>query len=162
MALDPTALEDALADIFASMPDTPADCAEALANAYLDYAQQATFGPNIPASLAAKIPTLKSTLEGAIDTPLVGLPATLAAAWATGLAAFWTGVAVASVPPATVGTTGGCPGSSSLTGSLSTVFANLANTAATCAAGVAVALHTATMTVQATVTPPPGTVVPIS
>lgn len=162
MALVSADLASSLASVFASMPASPAAAAEALAGAYFDYAKLGNFGGGIPLlpALEAKRDALKTTLEAAIGNPLVGLPATFAAAWASGVATFWTGVTVAG---ATSGTTNGCPGASSLTGSLSAVFANLLNTPTTCAAGMALALDTATKTTTATVTPPiPAAPVPIT
>lgn len=157
--LDQSALSDSLEAIFASLPPTPAECAAQLAQAYVDYAGAGTFGASLPTLDDDRRDAMAATLEGAISDPAVGLPATFAAAWASALTVFWTAVPVAGPQ---LGVTNGCPGASSLTGSLTGVLANLANTAETCASGMASAIHAATMTVQATVSPPPGTVVPIA
>lgn len=150
-------LESDLAAVFEAMPASPVLAAAALAKAYVDYAKAAaaTFG------LAAAVVTdeheeeFAATLLEAIELPALGLPATFAAAWAAAVGAFWTLMPVAG---AWAGTTPNCPGASSLTGSLTTVFANLANTPASCAASLATELDTATKTVTANVAPPPGTV----
>jgi hypothetical protein len=159
VALDQTALKNALAAVFASMPASASAAADALAGAYDTYATAGRFGTNVPV-LTGRRAALKSTLEAGMLVP--GAPGVFAAAWSSGVNTYWTGVAVASVAPPQSGTTAGCPGASALTGALSTVFANLANTANTCAAGVAAALDTATKTVTATVTPPAGTTFPCS
>lgn len=159
MTLNSSAFANALEATFASLPETAADAADALAQDYYDYASAAIFGSSTPTLAPALQAAFASTLLGAIAAPASGSPATFAAAWATAVAAFWVGVPVTG---AQSGATVACPGASSLTVSLTIVFANLANTAATCAQALAAALHTATMTVTAAVAPPPGTVLPIS
>ncbi len=153
MALDASSLATALQAVFDASPATPADAADAFASAYNTYAGAGRFGTNVPA-LTGRKAALAATLATSLALP--GLPGTFAAAWASGVNAFWTAVAVASPLPQ-AGTTAGCPGASTLTGSLSTLFANLTNTSATCAAGMATALDTATKSVIATVAPPPST-----
>lgn len=142
--------------VFASMPGSAADAADALAQAYDNYAAGATFGGGAPV-LTGRKAAMAGTLAGGMVVP--GAAATFAAAWASAVGAYWTGVAVAG---AQTGTCPTCPGAASLTGTLTPVFANLANTAGSCAAALAGALDTATRTCVATVTPPPGTVVPIA
>lgn len=160
MPLDKSTLASTLQDIFERMPPTADECAEALAEAYADYALTGTFGGGLAVVTGAHRDALTSVLLAAIDPPLIGLPATIAAAWAAGVTAFWLAMPVAG---AVVGVSNGCPGASSLTGSLTTLFANLANTAASCANGLADALDVATKTTTATVTPPvPPAPVPIS
>lgn len=155
--LDASSLGSALADVFASMPPTKEEAARALATAYREYAASGTFGASTPVIVDEMRDAMADTLAAGLSVP--GLPATVAAAWAAAVTAFWLGVVV--VGPQ-LGATVGCPGAASLVGALIPVFANLANTAATCGSSCASALHTATMTVTATVSPPPGTVVPIA
>lgn len=157
--LDQNALKTSLENVFASMPANPGAAAAALASAYADYADDGLFGTSTTTIDSDRIDAMASTLEQAIDNPLLGAPATFAGAWAAAIATFWTTVPVVGTQ---VGATTGCPGASSLTGSLATVFANLANTAETCAAGIAAALHSATQTVTATVSPPANTVLGIT
>lgn len=155
--LDASSLAAALADVFASMPPSKEDCALAMANAYRDYAAAGTFGASAPVILDAMRDAMADTLAAGLTVP--GLPVTVAGAWAAAVTAFWLPAAV--VGPA-VGVTAGCPGATALVGALTPVFLNVANTPATCGAGCAAALHAATMTVTATVSPPPATVVPIA
>lgn len=169
MALDPASLTDAIKAIYDGSADTspvdgnpdgmPTDAADAgsrLAKAYFDYASAGMFGASTIAFTGAEEPALAATLGSSLAVP--GLPATHAAAWGAGLAAFWAAVPVvgvqagATVPPA---------GAAALVAALTALFANLANTADTAAAGLAGALHTCTLTVTANVAPPPGTVLPI-
>lgn len=157
--LDQSSLASELTDVFEALPETAEAAALALANAYRAYAADGAFGASSPVILDVQRDAMKSTLFAAIEDPTVGAPATIAAAWSAAVTAFWIGVPVTG--PQT-GATVGCPGASALVGSLTPVFANVANTAEMCANGLAAALHTATMTVTATVAPPPGTVVPIS
>jgi len=129
-----------------------------MATAYDDYASGGMFGASttqIPSTARA---VMAATILTAIAAPDAGSPASISGAWSSGVAAYWTAVPVAG---AQVGATAGCPGAASLAGTLSAVFANTANTAATCAQGMAAALHTATATTTATVAPPTGTVLPI-
>ena len=159
MTLDPGALADALEELFARLPETAADAAEGMAAAYFDYASAGMFGASVPQLTSTHRDALAATLLTAIAIPAAGLPATIAGAWSAGVTAFWPGVPVVG---AQAGATVGCPGAAALAASLTAVFANLANTAESCALSLAAALHGATMTVTASVTPPPGTVLPIA
>lgn len=169
MALNQSSLASALQAIFDGSADTspvdgnpdgtPASASDAgnrLAKAYADYAAAATFGASTP-TLTGKEAALAATLTPSLALP--GTAATHAAAWSSGVAAFWTAVPVVG---AQVGATVGCPGAAALTAALTTLFGNTANTAATAASGLAAALHTATLTVTAAVAPPPGTILPIT
>jgi hypothetical protein len=142
------------------MPATASGAAAALAGAYHDYATQATVAGSSPTLPDAKRDALAGTLLGAIAAPATGLPATFAAAWAAGVGVYWTAVVFAGGTPATVPS---CPGAAGLTGALTPVFANLANTSASAASSLAAALHTATTSCIATLGPPapPGTTAPI-
>lgn len=157
--LDQQALADALAQLFASHPPTPQEAAAGMADAYRDYAEAATFGASAVVIADELRDGVYELLLAAIEDPLVGLPATFAAAWVSALTLFWLAVPVVG---AQVGVTTGCPGAGSIPGTLVAVLANPSNTVETGANGLATALHTATMTVQASVSPPPGTVVPIA
>ena len=157
MALDVTQLGNDLAAALATLPPSKEDAAMAISQCYLDYAQNGTFGASVPVLDNTYRDAMAATLAAALGLP--GLAATAAAAYAAAVTTFWAVVAVAGPQ---VGTSNGCPGASALTGAIAAVFANLANTYATCGAGMAAALHTATLTVTATVSPPPGTVVPIA
>lgn len=136
-------------------PTSASDAGTKLAKAYYDYAGAALFGVCVP-TLTGRDAALGTTLGGSLTVP--GLPATHAAAWGTGLTAFWTGVAVAG--PGVAGATAPPTGAAALVAALTTLFANLANTPDTAAGGLATALDTCTKTVIATVAPPPGTTFP--
>lgn len=157
MALDSNALAGDLEPIFTNYPASKEDCAAQIAQAYFDYASTGQFGASLAVPTNAQRDAMAATIATALTVP--GLPVTIAAAFASGLTAFWIAVPVVG---AQAGATVGCPGAASLAGSLPALAANLANTAATFAAGLAVALHGATATVTANVAPPPGTVLPIS
>lgn len=168
MALDSAALTDAIKAVYDGsadtspvdgnpdgMPTSAIDAGQKLAAAYFEYASGGMFGASVP-TLAGRDTALAATLGTSLVLP--GLPATHAAAWGAGLAAFWAAVPVAgaqagaTVPPA---------GGAALVAALTVLFANPANTADTAAAGLATALDVCTKTVVANVAPPPGTVLPI-
>lgn len=158
MSLSESTLASSLESMLGIAQPSAAAAAAAMAEAYDTYAADGMFGassPQIPPTARA---AMAATILGAISAPASGSPATIAGAWASGVAAYWTGVPVVG---AQTGATGGCPGAASLAGSLSAVFANTTNTAATCAAGMAAAIHAATITTTATVAPPAGTVLTI-
>jgi hypothetical protein len=159
MTLNVSSLSALLGDLFAGMPASASAAAEGMAQAYFDYASAGTFGASTPQIPGVNKSAMASTLLAAIATPATGSPATIAAAWATALSAFWIGVPVVG---AQAGATVGCPGAAALTATLTIVFANLANTASSCAQSLAASLDTATKTVTASVAPPPGTVLPIA
>lgn len=148
--------------VLVSSPPSAALSAEALAQAYYDYARTGLFGASIPVITTAMRDTMKATLEAGLQLP--GLAATAASAYSNAVTAFWTVPPVPVAGASGAGVVDGCPGAGALVGSLSAVFANLANTKASCASGMASALQTATLTCTATLTlPPAGPVVtPIS
>lgn len=140
------------------MPSSANDAGARLAKAYTDYAGAGTFGAStVTAGVLTKESALASTLGGSLSVP--GSAATHAAAWGSGLTAFWTGVPVvgaqagATVPPT---------GSAALVSALTSVLGDTSKTAAEQAQAIADALDTCTKTVTAAVAPPPGTVLPIA
>lgn len=148
MPLIQSDLADALAAIYASLPPVE-ESAERMAEAYGDYVQTAVFGGAVPVVTGLHKDAMKATLLAAIDPPIIGLPATMAAAWAAALTVFWAAMPVAGLGVA--GVSEGCPGASDAIGPITGVYANLANTPESCGAGVAAALQTATETVTAMV-----------
>jgi hypothetical protein len=154
--LDPSSLTQAFVAIFAAPQPTPAVAAQKMAQAYFSYASAGTFGPNLPV-LAGRDSALQSTLLGAIAAPAAGSPATFGAAWNTGLLAFWAAVPVTG---AQVGVT--APPTAPCTPAVTAAVSNPVLPAAAVAAALATALHTCTLTVLATVAPPPSTVIPIT
>lgn len=155
MALSQSALSSALQALFDSKPATTADAADGMAEAYADYAADGMFGSCVPA-----FTTQEAALAGTIlSQGLVGTIAGFAGAWASGLAAFW-----AAVPVAGGGQTGATapPVYPTLATELSAVLSSYPATTALAASQIAAVLHAATMTVTATVAPPPGTVLPIT
>lgn len=170
MSLDAALLKNAIKAVYDGTADTspadghpdgkptsPTDAGARMAKAYADYAADAMFGANTP-TLTGRESALASTLGTSLAVP--GLPATHAAAWGLGLAAFWAAVPVAG--PVQAGVTAPPTGAAALVASLTTLFANLANTTDTAAGGLATALDTCTKTVLATVAPPAATVLGVS
>jgi hypothetical protein len=157
MALNPASLGADLGAVFAAMPPTPQECAEKIAKAYMAYAKAANFGASLPVIPSVNESAMAATLAAGLVSP--GLPPIAAAAFSVAVTVFWIAVPVVG---AMVGVTVGCPGAASLTGSIPVVLLNLANTPETCGLGIAMALHSATMSVTANVAPPPGTVLPIA
>jgi hypothetical protein len=157
MALDSAGLEDALLDLFESPSETPHDAAVSFAAVYAAYSADGMFGASTVTIDGARESAFATTFEGGLVVSPT--PAGFLAALSSGVATFWTG---APVVGAQSGLTNGCPGAASLPAALAALMANPANTAEVAAAGYAAALHTATLTVQATVSPPPATVLPIA
>lgn len=131
--------------------------AKKLAQAYYNYTSTALFGASIPVILPAMRDLMAATLAASLD-PAVGLPITAATAWSNAVNAYWTAVPVAGGSGA--GVTVGCPGAGAISGGMAAVFANPANTYATCAAGMASVLQTATLTMTCDLTLPPSGPVP--
>lgn len=162
MALDSAGLEDALLELFESASQTPHDAAVSFADVYATYAADGAFGANTYAIDGPRESALATTLEGGLVVSPA--PAGFLAALAAGVNTFWTTLPVGpptGAGPQTGATTAGCPGAASLPASLAALMANPANTPEVAAAGYAAALHTATLTVTATVSPPAATVLPI-
>lgn len=158
MALVLATLQSGLLAVFQSMPPTGAQAAQAMADAYVDYASAAQFGGGTVEFPSGSAPLLAALTPAMIPA---GSQSSFGAAWAAGLAALWT-PATAVVVGGSTGTVIGCPGSGAAAGAITGVVSSIANTAATAAAGIAAALDTATKTVTATVIPPPsGVIVPI-
>ncbi len=157
MALDVSSLSTNLQDLFEDSSESKSEAAIALADVYALYAAAGMFGASTLTIDGARESALASALEAGLVEPPAGSLATFAAAWATGLGAFWTAAPVVGVQS---GVTNGCPGTAALPAALIAAL-NPQHTPATAAAAFAAALHTATGTVQATVAPPPGTVLPI-
>jgi len=160
MALDAGALEDAVRAILAASPANATEAANNWAGAYDDYCSGAMFGASTP-TLTGKRAAFASTLAAAfapVPPPAVPVPGTPAAAFGAAVAAYWTAVPVVGVQS---GATNGCPGSASVPAAL-VALCVAPSTADLFAAGFAAALHAATLTVTATVSPPSGTVLPIT
>lgn len=158
MALNTATLTANLLDLFSSTSESKSEAAIAMADVYALYAADGMFGASTVTIDGARETALANALEAGMVEPPAGSLATFAAAWATGLSAFWTG---APVVGAQAGATVGCPGAGALAAALVAAL-NPAHTPATAAAAFATALHTATVTVTAAVAPPPGTVLPIA
>ena len=161
MPLIPSTLQQALSAAFKSHPDSPRVAAQKFAKAYADYAQTAMALSSRPLFTGLEAKLLEVTLYSAIANPKVGTPATLAAAWATGVASFW------MAPPVVF--TGGQVGAvlqaatviPIITPGLTACFANLANTEDLAAMTMATILDAATRTVMVALAPPPGTTAPL-
>lgn len=153
MALSVATLTAELTAVFNSSPATITIAASDLATAYLTYASNATFATNVP-TLTGKDSALAATI---LNTGLVGTASGFGSAWATGLATFW---AAAAVTGAQTGVTAP-PIYPTLASEITAVLQSYPATTVAAATQIAAKLHAATMTVTATVTPPPGTVLPI-
>jgi hypothetical protein len=160
MPLDATTLESDIAAVFAAHPPSKEECAEKLAAAYHKYAKGGLFGAAFPVLDDSRRDALASTLATSLSVP--GVPGTHAAAWTAGVTAYWLGVLVSSEPVVITGTISTPPNTGALTATLTTALGNVLNTVQVISAALATALHTATAAIQATVQPPPGTVVPIA
>lgn len=159
MALNSAGLATAIQNVFESYPDSAADAASGLADAYYNYASAGQFGTSTIQLTPGHKSALESTLLSAIQDPESASASGFASAWSSGVATFWTAVPVAG---AQSGVTNGCPGAAALSISLTSVFSNTENSASDAANQLATALHGATTTVTATVAPPPGTIAPIT
>lgn len=159
MTLDKDALATDLENVFTSMLATAAEVADALASVYTSYASACAFGASTVTIPPAKTEALAAAFLSVLATPATGSAPAFAAAWASGVAAFWVGN---SVVGAQAGAVTACAGAASLVATLTPIFANNQNTAAAAAQDLATAIHTATLTTLAAVAPPPGTVLPIS
>lgn len=153
MSLDTSALEDAVAAQMDESPDTIADAAAAWATVYDDYCQGATFGASVP-TLTGRKAAFESVLLASLSS---GVFATVCTAFGNAVAAYWLAVPVTGPQTGVVPT---CPGASAIAAALA-ALAPVA-TREVAAATLAAALDTATRTCTATVSPPPGTVLPIA
>lgn len=140
--------------VFDSAPASAHIAAVAMAQAYWDYVESASFGPDLPVLLETARDLMAATLEASLN-PVTGTAVTAAAAWAAGVAAFWQSPVVPCLP--VPGKVNGCPGATSITASMAAVFLNLANTSAIAAAGMDASIETATLTTFATLNVPPPT-----
>ena len=140
---------------------TPRLAAQKMAKAYNDYARTAMALTSTPVFTGMEVMRLEKILFGAISSPILGMPPILAAAWAAGVAAFW------STPP--VPFTGAMTGAVMqavtvipiITPGLTACFSNLANTEESCALLMSIVLDAATHTVMVALAPPAGTTAPL-
>lgn len=154
MPLVQATLASELQSAFDAYPESVADSAQALAGAYHTYASGAQFGAS-DVDLSGRDAALASTLQSG----MTGTFAAFASAWSTGLTAYWT---AATVTGAQAGATVPPPGAASVPAALAASFASYPESTADAADLLASALHTATATTTAAVSPPPGTILPIT
>lgn len=156
MALDLGALESSIGAFLAGTSEDAQEAADEIAAAYADYAAAATFGASTVTIDGARESALAATLAGGlVQAPD---PTIFLAALASGIATFWTG---APVVGAQSGATVSCPGAASLPAALAAILA-VPNDVGAATLELAGALHTATGTATALVSPPGGTVLPIA
>ena len=163
MALLPSALQAPLLALFSQKPTPSAQESSAkMAQAYYNYAL-AAMAPAGSVVISPSAETLlQQTLYAAMAVPLVGLPITMATAWGLGVAAFWLlPPVVVAVPPAAGAVTQSATAAALITPALTALFLNPLNTPQITASGMSTILHAGTITVMATVAPPPGTLVPL-
>lgn len=140
-------------------PPNPRVAAKEYAKIYTKYARSAQAGGGVPQVSGAQTMILEKTLYAGMASSR-GSAGKIARAWANGVKSFWL-----SPPVAVVGAQSGVitafPGQPALLSALSALFSNPKNTSSAWARRMASLLDTATKTVLATVTPPPGTIVPL-
>lgn len=159
MPLASSTLRQGLFAVMNSYPPTILEAARGFASAYGAYAAAGTFLAGTLPSVAAQQATMAQMLFGAMQGPVEA--AAYATAWAAALSAFWVGVPVAG-PNA--GLTIGCPGATAAQSAILASLTAMPGTVLQAAQDLAAALHTATLTVTATVSlpgPPFTSVVPI-
>lgn len=153
MTLNDSNLQSAIETFLGTARPSPAAAAAAFADVYDTYAQGAVFGASTP-TLTGR----KALFEAALLGALPGTPASIAAA----VAAYWAPVpSPVPVVGAQAGTVVGCPGAAGIAAAMAAMFPG-PNTRAVAAAVTAGAIHAATLTCTATVTPPSGTILPIA
>lgn len=154
MPLIVSQLEVGLKNAFAAQLQPP-QTAQQLALAYDSYCKAGLAGGIPPLFTGAEVKALEGILLGAIASPM-GAAATFAAAWASGVQAYWLAPPVAFTAPPIAGVTTGMPGAAAITSALTAGFSNIANTEDTIAKLMSTVLDTATKTVLVTfATPPP-------
>ena len=153
MPLSQTVLSNAIKSALDQRPDTLAEGVQNFADAYTNWAQGGLFGASTIGTVAA--------LNSAIVSQLLSAPSTLSGfgtAVSQGLTIGWVGVPVAG---AQAGATVACPGAAALASSIPAALAIYPDTSQDSADILAGLLYTATLTVTAAVSPPPGTILPI-
>lgn len=160
MSLSESDLATALESVFTSQ-GTAQEAADGMAQAYCDYASAGLFGASTPTIPAAYQTALASAIYAITSNPLTGSADSFGTAWGGGLAVFWLAVPVSGSSGG--GVTAGCPGAVAAGVAVTAVVTNTNNTAAQAADGIAAALHAATITVTASLSPPmPPTVYTIA
>lgn len=159
MALQQSLLASQFTTILQAYLPSAALVAKQLAIAYTTYAQAGQFGASVPTLLPISTTVLEQALLSATLVPAAGSPVLLATAWATGLAGFW--IPGTPVVGPQVGVVNGCAGAALVIPPLTAAFLNVFSTAQLTASLMASAIHTATITTTATVSPPPSTVLPL-
>jgi hypothetical protein len=161
MALNPGSMVQGFTQLFNSDPSSPQIAAEKMATIYDSYAQTAMAGATLPVFTGSQKSTLQSLLLAAISVPLIGAPPLIAAAWGSGLVAYWMAPPIIFLGPGMTGLVSVAAGCLSAIPALTTVYANPMNTPDSAAAQIATALDTATRTVlvQVIVIAPPATLV---
>jgi hypothetical protein len=155
MPLIASVLQTGFQTLFESNSISSQAAADALAKTYATYAQAGTFGASVPVFTGLEQKALSATLLASFSSPQTQNPALWGTAWAAGLANFWL------APPIVV--SGAQAGLVTVALGIPLLAAALPPTivpqqsAASAAATLAAILHTATLTVIATVAPPPGT-----
>lgn len=140
---------------------TAAAAATSLSNAYYIYAQAATAGAAVPIFTGTEVGRLRALLLKAMIQPSAGRAVTMAGAWADGILSFWM---MPPVPFAGAGQAGAVTGVASIPAirsGLLPILSNVRNTSNSAATQIAQVLDTATRGILVTLTPPPGTVVPL-
>jgi len=164
MPLDMSSLARGLAAIFKSWPSNGTEAASKIAEEYDKYCRKGKAPPGSPVFTGAEKPALASVLAGAIGAP-GGSAAAAAAAFSSGIQAYWLSPPVPFVGGAASGVSSAMPGAAAIIGPLTGALSNLANSEEAIGQQIASQLDAATRTVLvifATPTsgpPPPATVI---
>jgi hypothetical protein len=153
--LDPVGLDAAVFMFMNQASPSTAQAAADFAELYDAYAQDAQFGSSTP-TLTGRKAIFESTFAASLSS---GVFATVCTALGNAVAAYW-GSSQVPVVGAQAGVVVGCPGAASIAAALAALAP--VSSASVAASTISGALHAATTTCTAAVTPPPGTVLPIA
>jgi hypothetical protein len=160
MPLDPSSMVSGFTSLFQGPALGAGPGAAKMAQIYFQYASQGIFLANKPAFTGSEQGVLASTLAAVFALPAPN-PAAFGTAWAAGVMAFWLSPPIVVAGPVQAGLVTTAV-TASIPAALAALVASPSNPAPAAAAQLAAALHAATMTVIATVAPPPSTMIPIA
>jgi hypothetical protein len=136
---------------------TPAISANKMAMAYDNYCKSGLAGGIPPVFTSLEVKKLEATLFSAIASPNAGSPAVIAAAWSSGIQAYWMTPPVLFTAPPVVGAVTVVTGIAAVASGLTGIFSNKNNTPSLAANGIADILDVVTKTVLVTFTAPTPT-----
>lgn len=154
MPLNVQKLSIGLGSIFRSMPTSGAEAAMRIASEYDSYCRLGMAPPGLPMITPASLQALAASLSAVLGQPN-GTAASVAAAFSSGIQAFWLSPPVLFVGGPASGVATAIPGASAAIPLITSALQNLANSEDTAAAQIAAALDTATRTVLVVYSTPP-------